>query len=151
MKLPNAEDINYFKTSKISPDSWVDNAATLIENLGGKVYTHAFGVNERGASAYMVLFVIGGDEFKLVWPVLPCKAGNEVAAKRQAATLLYHDVKARCLTALIKGPREAFFNYLLLPDGRTAAEASIPELMDAIPSILRGFKGLGLKEGRGNE
>ncbi len=149
MKLPYAEDINYFRTSKVSPDSWIDNAATLIENLGGKVYTHAFGVNERGASAYMVMFVIGGDEFKLVWPVLPCKAGNEVAAKRQAATLLYHDVKARCLTALIKGTREAFFNYLLLPDGRTAAEASIPELMKFVPLVFSGVGIRQLEEGGG--
>ena len=146
-ELPYAETINYFKTSKISSDSWIDKASNQIEKLGGKVYTHAFGMDDQGNSAYMIQFMIGPDRFKIVWPVLPCKKGNETAAKRQSATLLYHDVKAKCLKATVWGSRAAFFSYLLLPDGRTASEASIPELMEDIPLVLSGFDVQQLKEG----
>ena len=138
MKLPYAEDINYWKTGQGSPDSWIDKSASQIEKLGGKVYLHSFGVDDQMNSAYLILFKIDSDEYKIVWPVLPTKRGEEGAAKRQAATLLYHDVKAKCLTATIKGSREAFFGYLMLPDGRTTTEASIPELMKFVPLVFSG-------------
>jgi hypothetical protein len=48
--------------------------------------------------------------------------------------LMYHDVKAKCLFATVFGIRAAFFSYLLLPDGRTAINATIPELQQGIPS-----------------
>lgn len=137
--LPDAEDINYWQTSKSGPDTWLERAAELIEQLGGTVYTHAFGKDDQGNSAYMLQFKIGEDAFKLVWPVLHSRTGKDMAAKRQAATLLYHDVKAKCLTARILGSRTAFFSYLVLPDGRTAAAASIPELMENIPLSLAGY------------
>jgi hypothetical protein len=68
--------------------------------------------------------------------VLPSEKGNELAARRQAATMLYHDTKAKCLSAVVLGTRIAFFSYLLLPDGRTAAEASFPELAEGIPDLF---------------
>ena len=139
MNLPYAEEINYWKTSKSQPDAWIDKASKLISDLGGKVYTHAFGQDDQGNSAYMMQFSIGDDRFKLIWPVLPTSRGEENAARRQAATLMYHDIKARCLTARILGSRTAFFNYLMLPDGRTASQASVPELMQDIPLALSGY------------
>ena len=146
MKLPYAENINYWKTSQSSPDNWIEKATKQIQSLGGKVYTHAFGQDDEGASAYMMLFSINEDQFKVVWPVLPSRTGKEIAAKRQAATLLYHDIKAKCLSATVKGTREAFFQYLLLPNGRTTSQASIPELLEGIPLSLAGYDILQLKE-----
>lgn len=87
----------------------------------------------------MLIFEIGGDHFKILWPVLPTKDGkNELAAKRQATTFIFHDVKAKCLAATVLGARSAFFQYLLLPDGRSTTEASIPELMKGLPKLLKG-------------
>lgn len=140
--LPDAEDINYWKTSGSGPDTWLERASKLIEGLGGTVWTHAFGKDDQGHSAYVMQFEIESDQFKIFWPVLPSRTKNEkneLAAKRQAATLLFYDVKARCLTALILGSRATFFQFLMLPDGRTAASASIPELMKDIPKVLSGF------------
>lgn len=74
--------------------------------------------------------------FKLMWPVLPSREGNVKAARIQAATMLYHDVKAKVVTAKVLGTRAAFFQYLLLPDGRSASEATTPELANQIPQLL---------------
>ena len=147
MKLPYAENINYWKTSKSSPDTWLEKATKQIELLGGTVYTHAFGKDDNGNSAYMMVFSIKGDKFKVVWPVLPTKSDNEAAAKRQATTLLYHDIKAKSLSATVKGVREAFFQYLTLPDGRTTTQASIDELMDGIPLSIAGYNVLQITNG----
>lgn len=136
-ELPYAEDVNYWKTSKSSPDAWIDKTKRQIERLGGKVLLEGFGSEPAiGRAAFMLGFEIGGDKFKAIWPVLPSKAGNEKAAKVQAATMLYHDVKAKCISAAVLGARAAFFSFLMLPDGRTAAEASVPELAQAIPALL---------------
>ncbi len=138
--LPYAEEINYWKSSKSSPGSWIEKASGQIENLGGKVLTHAFGQDSSaGRSAYMIMFEIGIDAFKVIQPVLPTRKKEDIAAKRQAATLLYHEVKSRCLRAVISGSREAFFQYMLLPDGRTTAEATIQELMEGVPLSLTGY------------
>lgn len=95
-----------------SPDTWTERAIKQIEKLGGKVLTEAFGSEPAtGRSAFMIGFEINNDKFKLAWPVLPTKTagGNERAARIQAATMLYHDVKARCITATVLGSRKAFF------------------------------------------
>ena len=91
---------------------------------------------QAGRSAFMLAFKIDDEQFKVVWPVLPSKSGNERAARIQAATMLYHDVKARCVSAKVLGPRAAFFNYLVLPDGRTTVEAASPELVDMLPALF---------------
>jgi hypothetical protein len=166
-----AEDVgNYWKTSKTSPDTWLEKAKREIERAGGKALREAFGREgdgraaytwlekakreiERaggkalreafgregdGRAAYMLEFELGGDVFRVVWPVLPSRSGNERAARIQAATMLYHDVKARGISAKVLGVRSAFFSYLALPDGRTASQASAPELMREIPQMLGG-------------
>ena len=142
MNLPYAENINYWKTGKSSPDVWLERAARQIEGLGGHVLTHAFGQDpSMGTSAYLMQFEIKNDQYKLVWPVLPVENDtpkNREAAKRQAATLLYHDVKAKTLVATVKGTRRAFFEYLVLPDGRTTPDLAVDELLQ-LPRILEGF------------
>ena len=136
-KLPYAEEINYWQTSKSSPDSWLDKTKNLIKGLGGKILVEGFG-NEpsTGRSAYMLGFEIQSEGYKIIWPVLPSKTKKELSARVQATTMLYHDVKARCLTAVVLGTRAAFFNFMMLPDGRTTSEASIPELMQGVPDLI---------------
>lgn len=138
MDLPYAEDVNYWKTGQSQPDKWLENASRLIEKLGGNVAAYAFGVDQNtGKRAYMFAFEIQGQAYKIVWPILESKSCDEPAAKRQAATFLFHDIKAKCLSATVIGPQKAFFNYLLLPDGRTAQEATFGELAEGIPYISR--------------
>lgn len=72
----------------------------------------------------------------MIWPVLLSKTGHGGAARIQAATALYREVKAACVKAKFLGNRAAFFAYLLLPDGRTASQASAPELLEALPKLL---------------
>ena len=137
MELPYGEDVNYWQTSNSSPDTWMEKTKKLITGLGGQVLMEGFGSEPTtGRSAFMLAFEIEGDNFKVVWPVLPSKTKKELAARRQAATMLYHDTKARCLSAVVLGVQAAFFSYLLLPDGRTAVEASLPELAEGIPSMF---------------
>jgi hypothetical protein len=136
-ELPLAERMNYWKTGRASPDSWLDKTIAQIEKLGGTVFGYGFGREHQTAkAAYMIQFSVGEDYFKVVWPVLPTETGNSTAAMRQAATMLYHDTKAKCLKAYIFGARTAFFEYLILPDGRTAMTLSNAELQDSLPDLL---------------
>lgn len=139
MDLPYAEKLNYWKTSAIVPDTWIEKTKTLIEKFGGRMIQEGFGrESETGNAAFMLIFEIGGDHFKIVWPVLPTRDGKgELAAKKQAATFMYHDVKAKCLAATVLGARTAFFSYLLLPDGRSVAELAEPDLVDQLPKMLK--------------
>ena len=140
MDLPFADDVNYWKTSQSGSETWILRAIKEVESLDGTVLSEAFG-SSGGRSAFMLTFQIGGDLFRVVFPVLPTRTGKETdqrAARVQAATLLYHDVKAKCLIAKILGTRSAFFSYLVLPGGHTAAEATEPELLDHLPLLLKG-------------
>jgi hypothetical protein len=141
-ELPYAEDCNYWKSGQSSPDTWLARAVKQIEGVGGAVLGEAFGRDATtGRAAYMLQFAISRDHFKLVWPVLPTRTGNEKAARIQAVTMLYHDVKARCVSAKVLGARATFFTFLQLPDGRSAAEASAPELVAALPAMFRLLEG----------
>lgn len=141
-ELPRAEDLNYWKTSSSAPDTWIDKAEALIESYGGEVLARAIG-RQAGQEAILLEFRFGDDRFRLVWPSLPSKyEGDDLkpafrtAARRQAATMLYHDVKARGVRFKIAGPRTAFFEFLQLPDGRAAGELAAPELARAMPKLL---------------
>lgn len=132
-----AEDVNYWKTGQSAPDTWIDKAKAEIKAAGGTVGSEAFG-NQGGNAAFMLEFMFGRDRFRVVWPVLPSKTKNERAAKIQAATMLYHDVKAKCVSAKVHGVRAAFFQYAVLSDGRTAAQVAEPELVNVYPKMLQG-------------
>ena len=127
-KTTCAEDIgHYWNTSKASPDSWIEKAKREIASAKGKIAGEAF-MQKDGTAIYMILFQFGDDSFRIEWPVLHSKTGNEVGARRQAATMLYHDVKAKCVAAKVLGARTAFLSSLVLPSGQTAAQASSPDL-----------------------
>lgn len=135
--LPFAENVNYWKTGKSSPDIWIDRAKAQIVKLGGIILVEGFGKEGvNGRAAYMLSFEIVDDCFKVIWPVLPSKSENERAARIQAATLLYHDVKAKCISAAVLGSRTAFLSYLILPNGRTAAEITVSELARMLPGFM---------------
>ena len=137
MDLPFAEDIgHYWKTGQRSPEQWMELTCKLIENLGGTVVAEGFGRTE-GRAAYMLAFEIGEDKFKVVWPVLPSRTGQATAARRQAATLLHHDIKAKAMTASVLGTKVAFFSYMLLYDGRMASSLAVPELAQVFPFQLK--------------
>ncbi len=138
MELPFAEDIgHYWKTGGSSPDTLLDRAKSVITNLGGIVTADAYGSIE-GRAAFMVTFEFEEERFKVVWPVLPSRTNDNQAAKRQAATLLYHDIKAKAMAASVLGTRVAFFSYMMLPDGRSASELAKPELSGVFPLQLKG-------------
>ena len=99
-----AEDLNFWMTGRGSPDEWIERAKRQITDLGGRILAEAFGADSNGRAAYILGLEIGGDRFKIVWPVVKSKSGNVLAEKRQAATTLYHVVKANCLDAVVRSP-----------------------------------------------
>lgn len=135
MKEIYAEDLNYWRTGTSAPDVWIDRAKREIDAAGGRVLSEAFG-SESGRAAFMLSFAFGDEQYRAVWPVLRSRGGNDRAAKIQAATMLYHDVKHRCILAKVFGARAAFFQFLMLPDGRTAAQLAAPELTTSWPRML---------------
>ena len=138
MELPYADSLNYWKTSRSSPDTWIERARRHIEKLGGVILGEAFGRNAEGRSAYMLTFEVDGSRFRVVWPVLPVKKKNdEYAARVQAATMLCHDIKAKCLTAKVLGARSAFFPYMLLPDGRQISSLADPDIEKLFHNVTR--------------
>jgi len=134
-----AEDIgSYWKTShRTSPDEWLEKAKREIIKAKGIILGEGFGSEpQTGRAAYMLAFAFKDERFKLIWPILPSRTKNEKAARIQAATMLYHDVKARCMTAKVLGPRIAFFSYLMLSNGQTASQVADVELLESIPKFL---------------
>ena len=137
MELPFAEDIgHYWQTGSSSPDTIMEKTKKVIEGSGGIVTAEGYGSVEDKA-AYMIAFKFGEDNFRVTWPVLPSRTGKEFAAKRQAATLLFYDIKAKAMTASVLGAKVAFFSYMRLPDGRVAGELANPELSSAFPLQLK--------------
>lgn len=131
-----ANDLNYWKTSKSSPDGWMEKTKKQIENLKGKVLGEGFGSNDEGKAAFMLAFQIEGQTFKVIWPVVKSYEGNERAERIQAATSLYHYIKGVCLYAVVVGFRAAFFSHLLLPGGKVASEIANEEISTLLPEAL---------------
>lgn len=137
-ELPFAETVNYWKSSQQSSDTWLEKTKDLIAEVGGEVLADGFASEAAtGRQAFMLHFRFGGEQYRCVWPVLPTRSGKEArAAKTQVATFLFHDVKARCMKIKIFGVRSVFLDWLLLPDGRTASQASAPELARDVPALF---------------
>lgn len=126
-----AEDVNYWKSSTSHYDSWMDKTKRLIMSIGGLIGAEAFGAN-FGKSAFFLRFSIDRDSYQITWEVLPSKTRDDKAAKIQAATLMYHDVKHKVVMAKVKGVRRAFIEYLVLADGTTVGNADTDDLMRAM-------------------
>ncbi len=142
MDLPYAHECYFWKTSKSGTESWLEKTKRMLINAGGTHIFESYGNDvQSGRAAFMLAFMIGEEKFKLVWPVLPVRSkGDETAAKRQAATMLYHDVKNKCIKATVFGARTAFFEYLMIPDGRSLSELANNELLNCIPDNLLDHK-----------
>lgn len=137
LEKPSAERCNYWKTSRTSPDVWVDMTLALIEQFEGEVLASGYGhERQTGRAAYMIRFRVADETFRMTWPVLPTETGDEVSARRQAATMLYHDVKAKCVSAQVLGARVAFFAWLELPNGQPACQLTDAQLLDEVPRML---------------
>jgi hypothetical protein len=137
-KTVYAESVNYWQTSKARADTWIDRARKEITNIGGKILGTTYGEDGNGRAAFRLDFQIGPDTFRVIWPALPSKTGKHEAARVQAATLLYHDVKHKCVMAKIKGVRTAFLEYFLLPNGQVISEAAgdVEAFLDYVPQLM---------------
>ena len=134
-----SEDVNYWQSGKSSPDSWLEKAKKEIRAVGGQVVgSGSFSEDITGRAGFMLAFRLDGEDFAIKWPVLRSKSGNHLSAQRQAATALYHEVKAACVKLKFLGARSAFFAYLMLPDGRTASQASAPKCVAILPALIGG-------------
>ncbi len=134
-----AEEVNYWQTSRTSPDTWLDKAKKEIVGISGQVIGSGHIIDDlTGKSGFMLAFTLVGENFQMKWPVLLSKTGNLKAARIQAATALYHEVKSACVKAKFLGAKGAFLAYLLLPDGKTALEASGSELVELLPQLMLG-------------
>jgi hypothetical protein len=134
-----AEDVNYWKTGQSNPDYWIQKAKKEIGTVGGQVIgSGSFSEDLTGRAGFMLAFRLEDRDFTIKWPVLKSKGGNHLAAQRQAATALYHEVKSACVKVKFIGARSAFLAYLILPSGKTASESSDNKLMDELPLILGG-------------
>jgi hypothetical protein len=132
-----AEDVNYWKTGRSSPDEWLDKTRALIASVDGVVNRQAFAAEAGGQQAYLIEFTLADQAYKIVWPVLQTKSGKDwTAAKRQAATALYHDVKARVVTLKFLGARNAFFPFLVLDNGLPAAQLGEYQFAQRLPRLL---------------
>lgn len=134
--IPYAEEMNYWQSSRVSPETNIDRTVEMIEAEGGQIFSRAFG-SQMGREAYLIEFVLQGERFRVAWPVLPTKTGKQSAARIQASRLIYHDVKHKLIMMKLKGARTAFFEYLLLPDGCSITEKASPELLRLLPGLLK--------------
>jgi len=132
-----AERANYWQSSR-SADAAIKVAITELEKIGGKILTYAYGWQD-GRAAHVMTYEIGGLTFRTMWPVLKNHKGEIVdAAKVQAAVAMKHEIKARCVSYKWRGLVGAFGSDLIMPNGRTVAELSAPELLDLYPKMLKG-------------
>jgi len=120
--MRDAEDCTYWRTGRSSPDTWIDKAKRKIESVGGQVTGEAFASTSKGG-AFVLAFSLDGDNYRVEWPVLKSASNQPEAARRQAATMLYHEVKSRCVSFEVLGARVAFLPYLVLPGGETVSES----------------------------
>ncbi len=132
----DATSYPYWKTGRSPPDEWLRKAKSQIEQAGGVIVESGI-LMQRGREVVMLGFDLDGDTFRLVWPVLGHDPSDNQAAVRQAATMLFHDVKARCIAVRVKGARWAFHAELVLADGRMAGDLSDGDLLKRLPAFCR--------------
>ena len=134
-----ADRANYWKTGERSADTQLDRSSQLIMDAGGVI--NARGIGMFGGNESVLLgYELDGESYRIVWPVLVPRNENSMkdrrAARIQAATFVYHDVKSKCMAAQILGTRTAMLPYLLTANGRTVAELTNPELEKSLPKML---------------
>lgn len=123
-ELPYGEDVPYWKTGRTDPSTIIAGVVSMIEDYGGTVTQELQGrVGSR--AGFLIEFFLEGDDYRVAWPVLESKKGagtERIAAMRQAATFIKHDVKAKLLSASVIGVKAAFSPYLITEQGVTVME-----------------------------
>ena len=104
MPLPYAESVNYYKTGRTAADKKLDQTSRLIEDVGGEIHMKMLGMM-YGRSAVILGFTLDGVPHQIAWPILETKRGEKdtTAARLQAATFVYHDVKAKVVSYQVLG------------------------------------------------
>lgn len=133
-----AEHVNYWKTSrKTTSDGWIEKAKKELQNIGGNVIEEGF-IRQEGKSAFLFSFVLENEQYKMIWPVLQSQyLEQEKAAKVQASTALYYEVKNTCVKAKFLGTRVAFIGYLMIDDGRTISQLNNEEFQEKLPEAYK--------------
>ena len=131
-KLPHAEDVNYWKTGQTAADKKLDATAKLIEDatakliedVGGEIHMKMLGMM-YGRSAVILGFTIDGIPHQIAWPVLETRKGEKDtrAARLQAATFVYHDVKAKVVSYQVLGT--AAFADIRMIEGQNATPRQV--------------------------
>jgi hypothetical protein len=135
LDLPFGDDLPYWKTSKSPADSWVEKTIELLRKLGATEISEAF-ASSGGVSSFVIVFRAAGELFRVVWPVLRVrKPEDEKAARVQAATLMYHDCKAKAVAAKALGFRTAFIGQLVLPNNCTVQESAQPMIAQHVKPV----------------
>lgn len=137
MNLPNAEDVNYWRTGSSAPDTWIDKCCKLIAEVDGALIQKGM-IWQSGRSVCLIVFSIGDDTYRVGWPVLTTRDGDsdDRRARIQAATFMYHDVKAKVMTAKVLGPRCAFIGNLLVTKNSTIGELTHGQLQKSLPQLV---------------
>lgn len=135
-----ANEVDYWKTGQTrTPEQWIALAVKQLEDHGATNVVTASGDND-GRHCFMMQFMLAGQQHRIIWPVLPVRwtdsESDKRAAKVQAATVLYHEVKHRCVVATRYGSQFGWFAYQQLPDGRTVQQLSSDELMRGVPEVM---------------
>lgn len=134
MTQPYAEEVNYWQTGKTPPDGWIAKCRKEIEEVGGIWLSYLF-AEQGDQSAFRIEFSLEDQRFRMVWPVLESETGKTLAAQRQAATALYHLIKAKCVEVKFLGAQRAFHANLVLEDGRTAGDL-LPGEIKGLPKLI---------------
>ena len=123
IQLPYAEEVNYWKTGRTAPDKKIDQVTKMITDLGGEVTSSLIGMI-GGRSAILIEFAMHEDRYRVTWPILQTsKLEKDTAAARiQAATFVYHDIKAKLMTYKVIGAA-ALADIRLLENNRTPRES----------------------------
>ena len=141
-----AEDLPYWNTGRSGPEAWLRRAEVEIERAGGKMLGSGF-ARDGDRAAYMIRFGLDGDTFRVVWPVLKSKdwsiseASKKrflISSRRQAATMLYRDIKSTCVKARVLGARAAFFAHLEVDGGKVASQLAVTNLPDFQLALAAG-------------
>ena len=126
-ELPYAEEVNYWKTGTTAPDTILDNACKEVAKAGGTIMASAIGMM-AGKAAIMMQFELGGAVHRITWPILDTSKGdvNTAAARRQAASFVFHDMKARALQFKVIG-QAAYADLRLIPGTNATARECLYE------------------------
>lgn len=145
-KVIYAQDVNYYRTGTTAPETWLEKSKAEIRAVGGDVSGEAY-MERDGQRAYTLLFTFDAESYRISWPVLPLKPNprrskaelkaDERAARIQATTFMYYDIKAKCMVVKVLGPQAAFLQYRVMADGSTPAEQGLLTGQVALPAGFR--------------